>query len=166
MLFGFMGTGKTVLAHLLGDRLGRPVMEMDDLIEEREGMKIGRIFAEQGEEYFRIKERELIRDLSREGGKIIATGGGVVLNQANIRDLEKNGILICLTARPEVILQRVADQTHRPLLESADRLETINQLLEERRPLYELIDHQIDTSDLTVNEVLERVLIIAGYSRP
>jgi shikimate kinase len=162
VLFGFMGTGKTVLAHLLGDRLDRPVLEMDDLIEEREGMKIGRIFAERGEEYFRLRERELVRDLARQGGKIIATGGGLVLDRDNIRDLRKNGILICLTARPEVILRRVADQSHRPLLEMGDRLETIKRLLEVRRPAYELIEHQIDTSELTVEEVLERILAITG----
>ena len=163
VLFGFMGTGKTALARFLGDRLDRPVLEMDDLIEEREGMTISRIFAERGEEYFRRKERELVRDLSREGGKIIAAGGGVVLDVNNIRDFDKNGLLICLLARPEVILRRVAGETHRPLLEVGDRLGTIRRILEERRRFYDRIDHQIDTSDLTIEEVLERVLELTGF---
>ena len=163
VLFGFMGTGKTAIARLLGEQSGRPVVEMDDLIEEREGMTISRIFAEKGEAYFRQRERELVMDLSREGGKIIATGGGVVLNPDNIRDFEKTGIVLCLTARPGVILSRVENETHRPLLEVENRLEKIEKLLAARRPFYDRIEHQIDTSDLSVEEVVDCILVV--YNR-
>ncbi|MEA1928735.1 MAG: shikimate kinase [Candidatus Auribacterota bacterium] len=158
VLFGFMGTGKTAVACLLGDRLNFPVVEMDDLIEEREGMSISRIFAEKGERYFRECERELVMELSREGGKIIATGGGVVLNPDNIRDFEKTGIVLCLTARPEVILSRVSNETHRPLLEVENRLEKIEQLLAVRRTFYDRIEYRIDTSDLTIDQVVDQIL--------
>ncbi len=163
ILFGFMGTGKTAIARQLGERLDRPVVEMDDLIEKREGMSISRIFAGKGEAYFRQSERELVMDLSREGGKIIAPGGGVVLNPDNIRDFEKTGIVLCLTARPEVILKRVKNETHRPLLEGEDRLGRIKKMLSARRPFYTRIEHQIDTSDLSIEEVVDRILFV--YNR-
>ena len=162
ILFGFMGTGKSAIARLLGERLDRPVVEMDEVIEEQEGMTISRLFAEKGEAYFRNRERELVGELSQAGGKIIATGGGVVLNPANIKDLRRSGVLICLNARAEVILKRVRDEVHRPLLEVGDRLEMIERILEDRRLLYDRIDHQIDTSDMTVDQVVEEVLTMVS----
>ena len=162
VLFGFMGTGKSAVAHRLGAVLNRLVIEMDDLIEEQEGLAISQIFAERGEDYFRRQERKLVRELSRQRGKIIATGGGVVLDQRNIRDLSRGGWPVCLTARPEVILNRVAVASHRPLLERADRLETIEKMLRSRRGCYETIPHQIDTSDLNLQEVVTRILDLLG----
>jgi len=162
VLFGFMGTGKTAVARVLGKKLGRPVVEMDELIEEREGMAISRIFAERGERYFRRVERNLARELSGGRGRIIATGGGVVLDHDNIRDLARSGLSVCLTARPEAILSRVAGESHRPLLERPDREKTVKRMLKERRPHYERIPHQVDTSDLSVEEVADRVIGLMG----
>jgi shikimate kinase len=162
VLFGFMGTGKSAVARRLGEVLQRPVIEMDDLIEEQEGMAISQIFAERGEDYFRSRERKLVRELSRQRGKIIATGGGVVLDRKNIRDLSRDGRPICLTARPEVVLNRVAGESHRPLLDRADRLETIEKMLRSRRGCYEIIPDQIDTSDLSPQQVVARVLDLLG----
>lgn len=162
VLFGFMGTGKTAVARLLGKKLDRPAVEMDALIEEREGMEISRIFAERGEEYFRQLERKLVRELAGLRGRVIATGGGVVLDPDNIRDLSRSGLPVCLTARPGVILERIAGENHRPLLERSDREETVKKMLAARRSSYEQIPHQIDTSDLSVEEVVERVLEIMG----
>ena len=160
VLFGFMGTGKSAIARRLGDRLNCPVVEMDDLIEEREGMTISSIFSEKGEEYFRRCERELVMELSREGGKVIATGGGVVLNPDNIRDFENAGIALCLTARPEVILSRVGNETHRPLLEVENRLAKIEELLAVRRIFYDRIESRIDTSDLSIEEIVDRIITV------
>jgi len=163
VLFGFMGTGKTAIARCLGDRLNCPVVEMDDLIEESRGVSISRIFAEKGERYFRRCERELVIALSREGGKIIATGGGVILNPENIEDFKKTGIVFCLTARPEVIMSRVENENHRPLLEVANRLEKIQELLVARRPYYDRIEEHIDTSDLSIDQVAEQIMF--SYNR-
>ena len=160
MLFGFMGTGKTAVARRLGKKLGRPVVEMDDTIEEREEMPISRIFKEKGEAYFRRCERELVKELSRSEGKVIASGGGVVLNPDNIKNFGENGILFCLNARPEVILKRVEGESHRPLLEVENRREKVEKLLSARRRFYEQIDHQIDTSDLSVEEVIEKIFSV------
>ncbi len=153
-----MGTGKTAVARVLGGKLGREVVEMDDLIEEREGTSISRIFEEKGEDYFRRRERELVGELARGGGKIIATGGGVVLDPDNLQDLRENGVLVCLDASPEAILQRVEGESHRPLLEVSNRLETIKEIRKKRRAFYGEVDHRIDTSGLSVEEVAERIL--------
>ena len=163
VLFGFMGTGKTAIARCLGDRLNCSVVEMDDLIEAREEMSISRLFTEKGERYFRQCERELVKALSREGGKIIATGGGVILNPKNIEDFKKTGIVLCLTARPEVILSRVDKETHRPLLEVENRMEKIKELLATRRPYYDRIEEHIDTSDLSIDQVAEWIMF--SYNR-
>ncbi len=165
VLFGFMGTGKSAIARRLGDRLNCPVVEMDDLIEEREGMSISSIFAEKGERYFRRCERDLVKELSRDGGQIIATGGGVVLNPDNILNFEKSGIVLCLTARPEVILSRVAKETHRPLLEVENRREKIMELLSARRPFYDRIEDRIDTSDLSIEEIVDRIITVYDQNK-
>ncbi len=162
VLFGFMGTGKSAVARRLGETLNLPVIEMDSLIEEREGRAISRIFAERGEEYFRNLERELVRELSACRRAVIATGGGVVLNPENVRDLSRFGLPVCLTARPEVILERLAEESHRPLLERTDREATVKRMLKARRPYYDRIPHRVDTSDLSVEEVTERIISLLG----
>ncbi len=158
MLFGFMGTGKSAVGRLLGERLHRPVVEMDEIIEEREGMSISRLFIERGEAYFRKRERALAEELSRRRGQIVATGGGVVLDPDNIRDFAWSGLLVCLTARPEVILKRVENESHRPLLEKGDRLETIRRMLDDRRIFYDRIEYRIDTSDLSVDQIVRNII--------
>lgn len=165
VLFGFMGTGKSAVAERLGEDLNREVVEMDGIIESREGIPISRIFSGKGEGYFRKLEKELVGELSREEGKIIATGGGVALQPENIEALGRNGILICLRARPEVILKRLEGETHRPLLEVSDRKRRMEEILSSRRPFYDLIENQVDTSDMSVEEAAAAVRKIVFSDR-
>lgn len=160
VLLGFMGTGKTTIARRLSEILGFKYISSDDLIEKREKRTINEIFASSGEEYFRKVEKEIIKEISEKDNQVIDAGGGVVLDPENIDALRKNGILICLTARPEIIFERVKDKNDRPLLNVPDRLERIKQLLEFRKPFYERADYFIDTSDLDVNEVVKKILEI------
>jgi shikimate kinase len=160
VLVGFMGTGKTAVGKLLAVRLGLTFVDMDRVIEERGGMAISRIFAEQGEPYFRALERSLVQELSRRQGLVIATGGGVVLDPDNVADYALSGLVVCLTAAPDVILKRVEKDSHRPLLEQGDKAARILKLLEARRTLYGAIPHQIDTSALTPEAVADRIVAL------
>jgi shikimate kinase len=145
VLVGFMGTGKTTVGRLLAEQTGMPLVDMDSLIEKRAEKTINEIFAEDGEPHFRNLERELVCELSAKEGQIISTGGGIVLNPDNIADFEKTGLVICLLADVESVLDRVRHDTTRPLL-AGDKEANIIRLLETRNPLYEAITHTIDTS--------------------
>jgi shikimate kinase len=143
ILIGFMGTGKTVTGRVLAERTGMELVDMDSIIEERAGKPISDIFAQDGEPAFRRMERDLAHVLSQREGLIISTGGGVVLNPDNLTDFRKSGLVVCLTASPETIFQRLENDTTRPLL-SGDKKEQIGGILKNRRPLYDSIEHQID----------------------
>jgi shikimate kinase len=145
VLVGFMGSGKTTVGRLIAEKTGMPLIDMDTLIEERAGKTINEIFADEGEAHFRSLERALVRELAATEGNIISTGGGIVLNPANIADFENTGLVVCLLVDAETVLDRVRHDTTRPLL-AGDKEARILQLLESRRSLYESIRHRIDTS--------------------
>lgn len=157
VLFGFMGTGKTATGKKLADHLDMEFVEMDGIIEQREGMTINDIFAKKGEPYFRELETRIARELGERQNLVVSTGGGVVLNQRNIEALEKNGILICLQAAPEEIYRRVAAETHRPLLNVSDPLARIKELLLVRQPYYNRIEDQIETTGMSLDQVISAV---------
>jgi len=152
-----MGTGKSAIGQELAARWGRPFLDMDALIEQREGRTIPEIFRDSGEAFFRRLETQVAAELSEPRGLVIAAGGGIVLNPLNLEHLRRGGIVVCLTASPEAILERVANDTHRPLLQAADRERRIRELLEVRRPLYEAIPERVDTTGRSIAEVADRV---------
>ena len=157
ILVGFMGTGKTVTGCVLAERTGMELVDMDSLIEKRQGKTIPEIFANDGEPAFRAMERELVKELSKCRGLIVSTGGGIVLNPDNIADFEKTSFVVCLTASSETVFQRVEKDTSRPLL-SGDKKEQIEKLLARRKPLYEAIEHRVDTDGLTDKQTADRIL--------
>ncbi len=164
---GFMGTGKTSVGRTLAYALGLAFVDMDQIIEERAGKPISRIFAEEGEPHFRGLERSLVVELSAQSGLVVACGGGVVLNPDNILDYSRTGLVVCLTATPETIFERTARATHRPLLEQQDRFQRIVDLLEKRRALYASIPLQIDTTHLStpqVSEIIKKTYRQAGQT--
>jgi shikimate kinase len=158
VLVGFMGTGKSTVGRLLAARLGRPFVDMDEEIERRAGRPIPEIFAREGEPAFRRLERALVRELSARSGLVIAPGGGIVLDPANVADFARSGLVACLAAAPATILARVGQDPHRPLLQGGDPLGRIVALLDRRRDLYEAIPFRIDTDGLAPEAVAERVL--------
>lgn len=157
ILTGFMGTGKSTVGKTVADRLGWPFIDTDVLIEEETQMTIPTIFAERGEPYFRALERAMIARVCLGAGQVIATGGGAMTSEENVRVLKENGAVICLTAQPEVILSRVQSNTNRPLLQGEAPLTKITRLLNARAGAYEKADFTVDTSSLTVNEVVETI---------
>ncbi len=157
VLFGFMGTGKTSVGKKLAGELGMQFVDMDHLIEEREGRSINDIFASDGEPYFRNLERGLVRELSQREGLVIGTGGGVVLNRDNISDFAATGLCVCLNAGPEEILQRLEHDGSRPLLAEGDKLQKIKDILGTRAALYANVPEQVDTNGMSVDEVAARI---------
>ncbi len=158
ILAGFMGTGKSVVGKALAERLAWRFVDMDELIVARAGKPITRIFAEDGEPRFRAMERELVRELAQQRNQVVATGGGIVLNPDNLRDFSQAGLVVCLSAAPDEILRRVGNSTQRPLLNQSDPAAAIRKLLAKRRALYDAIPCQVNTTGLTVAEVVAIIL--------
>jgi len=157
VLMGFMGTGKSEVGRRLAQRLGRAFVDTDQLVEERAGKRVAAIFADDGEPAFRALERAAVADAAGRGATIIAVGGGAVLDPENVRCLREAGMLVHLTARPEVILRRVGDTTHRPLLRD-DPKAAVERLLAERGPVYaDAADITIDTSEHAADQVVREI---------
>lgn len=161
VLTGFMGTGKTEISKELQKILGWNVVDVDAEIEKAQNMKIAEIFEQFGESGFREIEKDKIEDVSKNENVIISTGGGAVLKEENISALRRNGIIVCLTAKPETILKRISNNNERPLLQVNDPLEKIKELLKIRKPYYEKADITIDTDGKTpgaaAKEIIERI---------
>ncbi len=161
VLVGFMGSGKTSAGKLAARRLGLKFVDMDALIEQRHGQTVYRIFETKGEAFFRQRERELARELAARQDHVIATGGGIVLDSNNLRDLGRNGVIICCWVDAPVAHQRTKHAKHRPLLEGADdRLAQLESLLRQREPLYKAIPNRVDTSSMTVEQQADEIVRI------
>ena len=158
ILVGFMGTGKSSVGKLVAKKLNREFVDSDHEIERRANCDIPTIFSAAGEAEFRRIEREVIRYLSARENLVIAPGGGAVLEPENLADLSRSGVVICLRAKPETILQRVGRDSNRPLLRGPDRLERIRELLAKRDPVYDTIPLQLPTDGLNTNQVADRVI--------
>lgn len=157
-LVGFMATGKSVVGRHLSTRLGWQFCDLDELIEKKEKRKIAQIFSESNEEYFREIEKRELFEISQQKNFVVACGGGIVLNPDNVRDMKATGVVICLSTKPEVILRRSLGLTHRPLLNVDQPERKIKELLKLRAPFYAEADYSIDTSDLSINQVVEKIL--------
>ncbi|OGC07923.1 hypothetical protein A2230_04100 [candidate division WOR-1 bacterium RIFOXYA2_FULL_36_21] len=159
VLIGFMGTGKSDVGKKVAEQLGFSYLDTDEVIEKTEKKKINDIFKENGERYFRDLETEVIRTLQDYDRFVIATGGGMVLRPENVQMLKQIGPLILLYTKPEVIFERVKFVKNRPLIEEGDKQERIREILKKREPLYEKVaDYKIDTSNLTIDKVVKKVI--------
>ena len=158
ILVGFMGTGKTEVGKAVSERMGRTFIDIDDHIVQTIGMTINEIFKQHGEETFREIESDMIRKFSKLSGLVISTGGGSLLRSQNVHNLKQTGVLVCLTASPEEIARRVADERHRPLLNVPDRIGAVREMLERRSTSYEVSDVTVDTDGKSVNAAVQEVL--------
>jgi len=156
-LVGFMGTGKTSVAKKLAQVMNMKYISTDELIEKKEGRSINDIFAEKGEFYFRDLEKGIVREVSSLDGVVIDAGGGAIIDQENVNNLKANGIMICLQADPDTVLERMKDKKDRPLLNVDDKLAKINELMKKRVAYYQKADYFINTSNLSIDEVVKRI---------
>ena len=159
ILTGFMGTGKSSLGKLLATKLGRPFVDIDKKIEAEQKLSIPKIFERFGEEHFRKLEKVAVKELSERRGLVIATGGGTIKDEENLRLLKNSGVLICLTTEPEEIFNRTARRGERPVLDGGgnERLETIKKLLAERKPFYDRADYQVDTTNWSPIQIIDDI---------
>lgn len=148
-LVGFMGSGKSTVAEQLSHKLGMPYIEMDDEIEKEQGISIPEMFETYGESFFREKETSFLRGISKE--VIVSTGGGVIISEDN-RRLLKSGTVIYLKAEWETIVQRLMEDTKRPLWKG-DAQEKKTRF-ESRLKLYEEVaDEIVSVDDRTPDEI-------------
>lgn len=159
-LVGFMGTGKSIVGRQLAYQLKRKFIDIDKLIELREKRQISEIFAKEGEPYFREIEKNILEAASIKDNFIVACGGGIVIEPDNIRIMKQTGKIICLTAKPEVILKRIQGHLHRPLLNVDNPNQKIEKLLEKRAPFYAQSDVTIDTTELAISRVVDEIIKI------
>ncbi len=165
ILTGFSGTGKSAVGRQVAHRLGWPFLDTDDEVVRRTGKPIAAIFAQEGEPRFRELERQALRDACAGAPKVIATGGGALVDPSNRDLMLRTGVVVCLEARPETIHRRLLGQPPvgespeaRPLLAGPDALERIRSLKAQRQPLYALAHWTVATDHLTLEEVAEEVL--------
>lgn len=160
ILIGFMGCGKSTVGIRLSYKLRRVVEDTDKLIEKKAGMTIKELFAEKGEEAFRDMETALLRELQTEKeAKIISTGGGLPMRKENHALLKKLGTVVYLRISPQEVWKRLKNDTTRPLLQCAEPLAKIKELLAQRAGIYEeAADIIFDVDGKDMEEVLSGLL--------
>ncbi len=159
VLIGFMGAGKSTISSQMSDAFAMKVVEMDQIIAEREGMPVSDIFEIYGEEYFRDAETNLLIEMQQRNNVVISCGGGVPLRERNVVEMRKNGKVVLLTAKPETILERLKDDHSRPLLENNKNVDFVHDLMEKRREKYEAAaDIIVVTDGKSEVEICEEII--------
>jgi shikimate kinase len=156
-LVGFMGTGKSTVGRLVAELMQFGFVDTDDLIQERVGRSIRDIFAREGEAAFRQYEKQALEELGRQSRLVIAAGGGLAADPANMASLKAHALVFWLVASPETIWERVQTQTHRPLLQGPDAPAKIRALLAAREPAYRLADVFIHSGLRAPREVAQQI---------
>ena len=147
------------------------MVDADDELESRADKSIETIFSEDGEEAFRAMEKEVIRDLCLGTGHVVAVGGGAFVDPENRKLMLTKGFVVCLSARPETVYARIAGNEDadgpggnkrpvRPLLAGGNQLERIESLMAQRAPAYAEAHYTVQSDDLTIDQVAERILDI------
>jgi shikimate dehydrogenase len=159
VLIGMRGSGKTAVGKILAQKLGRELVEMDELIAQKAGLSIPEIVEKHGWERFRDLEEEITAGVARRDNLINATGGGVVIRGQNVSRLRQNGLLVWLTANIDTLLRRIGEDDQRPpLVESRSQREDMEITLAERTPLYQkAADITVDTENKTPEAVAETI---------
>jgi shikimate kinase len=159
VLIGFMGTGKSSVGMRLAHKLNMQFIDMDREIERITGLSISNIFKLHGELRFRSEEKLLSGKLACQSGLVIATGGGVVLEQENINALSQNGILICLEASAQEIFERVNRRKGtRPLLKKNLHLKDVEDMLQARESFYAQANYRVNTSHKSPEQVTNEIV--------
>ncbi|OAM88417.1 shikimate kinase [Termitidicoccus mucosus] len=159
-LVGFMGTGKSTVGRAVAARLGFQLLDSDTQIERAQGRPVTEIFATAGEPAFRAMEREFIENGHPATRCVVACGGGLVVPPGMLDALKKRGVVVCLHASVETILERTRAHTHRPLLNVENPRERIQALYAEREPIYRNAGTLVLTDGRSLTDVITHVMRI------
>lgn len=159
ILIGFMGAGKTSIGSYYSQKQGWPLLDMDHLIEEKAGMEIWQIFAIQGEDAFRVIETEVLKSLLADTERaVISVGGGLPLRVENQEILKLLGTVIFLRVSRDTVLERLAGDTTRPLLQGENKTRKVDDLMAYRNPIYEQLAHVIiDVDGKTPQQIADEI---------
>ncbi len=158
-LVGPMGAGKTTIGRQLANALGFEFADSDHEIQNRTGVDIPTIFEYEGEEGFRNREAQAVDDLTQGHNLVLATGGGVVTRAENRKHLAARGFVVYLFCSPEQQFERTARDRNRPLLQTADPLSRLRELMESRDPLYrQVADLVVTTEKRTAAGVVREII--------
>jgi shikimate kinase len=162
-LVGLMGAGKSAVTRILGERLGVAVADLDAFIEAEEGCPIAELFEREGEAYFRRREGEVLRQALEAGARVIACGGGVVLDPAHRALLRDRCRVVWLEVSPPEAARRIGDADGRPLLAGAPPESRLTALLAARGPRYAEVAHRrVATDGRTAEQVADAVVAAAA----
>ena len=158
VLIGMMGSGKTTIGKLLGEKLTLRSIDIDVIIEQNEKRTVSEIFQNEGEKYFRNIERETIKKNFTNKDLIISLGGGAFEDQLTQELLLKNSTVIYLKTSPNVILERIKNNTNSPLLKNQMTVEKIQSIILQRQKNYELANITILTDNKNTDKIVEEIL--------
>lgn len=172
VLIGYRACGKSTVGKLLAEKLKFIFLDTDSMIEDKAAMNIKKIIAGQGWDYFRAREKEAVQKLALKNKCVIATGGGVILDEDNINLLKKIGLIIWLNTPLADIVERLSEDAEkdgvRPQFTDYNLAEETAMVLKERIPLYKkAADFVLDTSEKGVEQVMEEIadyLLKSGIS--
>lgn len=156
-LVGFMGTGKSAVGRALAESMGMRLIDVDHAIEREQGKSIPEIFEQEGEPHFRGLERAFIEHGHPAYGCVISCGGGLVVQPSMRALLKSKGVVVALCASPETIYERTKNNPNRPLLQVANPLERIRELLAEREEAYRDAGVQIMTDHRPLKDVVAHI---------
>ena len=159
-LIGFMGVGKSAVGRNLAKKLRRRFIDLDRIVEKTAGMNVREIFLRKGEPFFRQLEKQVLAAILQKDRQVISTGGGVITDDENLMLLRERALLVALTASVDVLLARAGNGSKRPLLEGANRKERVEELLIQRQGRYARAHVTIDTTELTLDQVVDKIMQI------
>lgn len=160
VLVGLPGSGKSTVGRQLARRLGLPFFDSDHVIEQRIGCSIREFFEREGEERFRDIEESVLDELTQGGPRVLSTGGGSVLRQANRTHLRERAQVVYLRSTPEEVFRRLRHDRNRPLLQVDDPLQRLRDLYAVRDPLYRETAHfVVETGRPSVSTLVNMIVM-------
>jgi shikimate kinase len=158
VLVGMMGAGKSSIGRRLAARLELAFVDADSEIEQAAGMSISEIFDSKGEPYFRAGEARVIARLLESGPQVLATGGGAFMNADTRALIRERGVSVWLKAEPDLLMRRIKRRNDRPLLQTDDPAARLQQLIEERYPVYAEADLTVLSRDVAHELIVEEIV--------